>query len=266
MANRIWHYHFGRGLVRTTSDFGIRGERPTHPELLDFLASEFLANGWSIKQLHRLIMTSRTYRLASSDVEANSHIDPENRFLWRAHRRRLDAEQLRDSLLTFSGELDLSPGGRHPFGHRLTYFYRQHEPFQEVFPTNRRSVYVMQQRIQKNPHLDLFDGPDGNVSLSERKATTTTLQALFLMNSEFVHERSAAMAKRLLAEATTTPARVSWAYERIFGRPPSPVELDRAEKFLAQIQKASGGNPNEIAPWSSYLRGMISSNEFLFIE
>ena len=266
MANRIWHYHFGRGLVRTTSDFGIRGGRPTHPELLDFLASEFQANGWSIKQLHRLIMTSRTYRLASSDNEANSEIDPENRFLWRAHRRRLDAEQLRDSLLTFSGELDLSPGGRHPFGHRLTYFYRQHEPFQEVFPTNRRSVYVVQQRIQKNPHLDLFDGPDGNVSLSERKATTTTLQALFLMNSEFVHERSEAIAKRLFAEGRTTPTRVTWAYQRIFGRPPSPVELGRAEEFLAQIQKVGGGDPNETAFWSSYLRGMISSNAFLFID
>ena len=124
----------------------------------------------------------------------------------------------------------------------------------------------MQQRIQKNPHLDLFDGPDGNVSLSERKATTTTLQALFLMNSEFVHERSAATAKRLLAEATTTAVRVTSAYESIFGRPPSPLELDRAEKFLAQIQKAGGGNPNETASWASYLRGMISSNEFLFIE
>ena len=266
MVNRIWHHHFGKGLVRTTSDFGIRGERPTHPQLLDFLATEFISQGWSVKQMHRLIMTSQAYRLASSDIEANSKVDPENRFLWRAHRRRLDAEQLRDSLLTFSGELDLSPGGRHPFGHHLTYFYRQHEPFQEVYPTKRRSVYVMQQRIQKNPHLDLFDGPDGNVSLSERKATTTTLQALFLMNSEFVHEQAARMAKRLLAETAGTEARVRWAYQRVFGRAPSSAEIERAERFLHRVQQAGDGSSNEVAPWASYLRGMVSSNEFLFIE
>lgn len=266
MVNRIWHHHFGRGLVRTTSDFGIRGERPTHPQLLDFLAAEFVASGWSIRQMHRLIMNSLSYRLASRDVEENRKIDPENRFLWRASRRRLDAEQLRDSLLAFSGELDLSPGGRHPFGHHLTYFYRQHEPFQEVYPTKRRSVYVMQQRIQKNPLLDLFDGPDGNVSLSERKATTTTLQALFLMNSRFVQEQCAAAARRILAEADETVARVNLACERIYGRASTPQEVARAEQFFKAVREAGGGDIGEAGPWESYLRGMISSNEFLFID
>jgi mono/diheme cytochrome c family protein len=265
MVNRIWHYHFGRGLVRTTSDFGVRGERPTHPKLLDFLAAEFVANGWSIKQMHRLIMKSQTYRLASQDLAANSKVDPDNRFLWRANRQRLDAEQIRDSILAFSGELDLSPGGRHSFGHHLTYFYRQHEPFQESYPTNRRSVYMMQQRIQKNPYLDLFDGPDGNVSLAERNATTTTLQALFLMNSEFMHEQSSVLARRLIAEADGTSERVQWAYQLIFGRAATSSEVDRAEAYFARIQKPRGPS-SESEAWSGYLRTMLSGNEFLYVE
>ena len=266
MVNRIWRYHFGQGLVRTTSDFGVRGERPTHPQLLDFLAAEFVANGWSVKQMHRLIMKSQTYRIASQDLAANSKVDPENRFLWRANRRRLDAEQIRDSLLTFSGELDFSPGGRHPFGHHLTYFYRQHEPFQESYPTNRRSVYLMQQRIQKNPYLDLFDGPDGNVSLSERKTTTTTLQALFLMNSEFTHDQSGVLARKLIAEADGIPARVQWAYQLIFGRAATSSEVDRAEAYFEKVQQPRGGPTPESEAWSGYLRTMVSSNEFLYVE
>ncbi|MFP6762744.1 MAG: DUF1549 and DUF1553 domain-containing protein, partial [Planctomycetaceae bacterium] len=266
LVNRIWHHHFGRGIVRTTSNFGIRGERPTHPHLLDYLASEFIANGWSIKHLHRLIMSSRTYQLACDDLGKNAQSDPDNHFLWRGNRRRLDAEQIRDSLLAFSGELDLSPGGRHPFDHHLTYFYRQHEPFQETYATNRRSVYLMQQRIQKTPYLDLFDGPDGNVSLPERNATTTTLQALFLMNSRFIHERAAVTARRLLAAATTRQDRIEWACRTIFARSAAAAEIDHAHRYFREARTAGGKEHTEIDAWAGYLRGMVSSNEFLFIE
>jgi hypothetical protein len=270
-VNRIWHYHFGRGLVKTASDFGLRGTPPTDPELLDFLASYFIEHGWSFKRMHRLIVLSQTYQLASDDVPGNSAIDPENDLLWRANRRRLDAEQIRDSLLTFSGQLDQTPGGRHPFGHRLTYFYRQHEPFAAEFPTRKRSVYIMQQRIQKNPYLDLFDGPDGNRSLPTRNATTNTLQALFLMNSEFIHDQSETIAERLLTEANDTPGRVSWAYRTIFGRPPNVDETARATKFLqaASEQLARTGGDvkrRQQLAWAAYLRGMSSSNEFMFID
>ena len=161
IVNRIWHYHFGRGLVSTPSDFGVRGTAPTHPELLDMLAQYFIKSGWSMKTMHRLILDSETYRMAATEHAGNLAKDPDNHFLWRANRRRLDAEELRDSLLTFSAQLDITPGGRHPFPHRLTYFYRQHEPFQEKYVSNKRSIYQMQQRIQKNPYLDMFDGPDG---------------------------------------------------------------------------------------------------------
>lgn len=278
MVNRIWHYHFGNGLVKSTSDFGLRGKTPTHPELLDYLATYFIDNGWSVKDMHRLIMNSRTYRLASSDVPDSSAVDPTNDLLWRANRRRLSAEQIRDSLLMFGQDLDVTPGGRHPFPHHLTYFYRQHEPFNGFFPNNKRSVYLMQQRIQKNPFLDMFDGPDGNVQFAERRATTTTLQALFMLNSEFYHERSDKITAAMFAaenQATskqTTSDRVDWAYRTIFGRPPSNSEIARAEAFLkksgTQITDAKGGTSDDVEKlsWSAYLRGMISSNEFLFVD
>ncbi|REK48091.1 MAG: DUF1553 domain-containing protein [Planctomycetota bacterium] len=269
MANRVWHYHFGRGLVKSTSDFGMRGTPPTHPELLDYLSRYFIDNDWSVKALHRLIMNSRTYQLDSRDVAANSAVDPNNDLIWRANRQRLSAEQLRDSLLMFGDELDRTPGGRHPFPHRLTYFYRQHEPFVGNFPTRRRSVYLMQQRIQKNVFLDLFDGPDGNVEFAERKASTTTLQALFFMNSPFIHERARVIARRALDQADGTSARVRWAYETVFNRPPDDAEVARAEEFLAsvagQLDDSDKGR-RESEMWAAYVRGMISSNEFLFID
>ena len=228
MANRIWHYHFGRGLVSTPSDFGVRGTAPTHPQLLDLLAKHFIESGWSVKTMHRTILHSRTYRLAAMEHAGNLAKDPENYYLWRANRRRLDAEQLRDSLLTFSGRLDLSRGGRHPFPHRLSYFYRQHEPFQEKYTSNRRSVYLMQPRIKKNPFLDLFDGPDGGLHVGDRKSTITTLQALYFLNSEFVHQQAAGILKRLPEQD-----RVQQLYQLIFNRPANVTEMAFAIRYFA---------------------------------
>ena len=260
MVNRIWHHHFGTGLVSTTSDFGVRGTPPTHPELLDYLARYFMDSGWSVKAMHRLIVHSRAYRQVSTDSQPNFDKDPQNRLVWRFNRRRLDAEQIRDSILAFSGELDLSKGGRHPFPHRRTYFYRQHEPFTEYFPTNRRSVYIMQGRIQKNPYLDLFDGPDGNLPLSERKATTTTLQALYLMNSEFMHEQAQAMAERWSAGSQGRDTFLQSAAETIFARPPSERDIEQSASYFAA---ASGAEEQKRAGW---LRAMLASNEFLFVD
>ena len=260
MANRIWHHHFGAGLVQTTSDFGVRGTPPSHPELLDYLARYFIDSGWSVKALHRLILESRTYRQASFDIDTNFERDPQNLRLWRFNRRRLDAEQIRDSILAFSGDLDLSRGGRHPFPHRQTYYYRQHEPFSEFFPTVRRSVYIMQPRIQKHPYLDLFDGPDGNLPMSERKSTTTTLQALYLMNADFMHEQTQTMAERWSARAATPDDFVEMATRAVFGRPPGPEDSARAQEYF---EEASGGDEQERA---GFLRAMLASNEFLFVD
>ena len=271
LVNRVWHYHFGRGIVSTTSDFGTRGSPPTHPELLDYLASYFVDSGWSLKQLHRLILLSETYRLSSADVAANSAVDPQNELLWRNNRRRLDAESIRDSILMFSGELDLTPGERHPFPHELTYFYRQHEPFTESYQNRRRTVYGMQQRIQKNPYLDLFDGPDGNLPMSERKSSITSLQALFMMNSEFLHRQAEAIAERLLVRGDSTAERTEWAFETMLGRPVRAEEVEKTEQYLAAAAEqfsSSGcqGAGCEQRAWAGYLRALLSANEFMFVE
>ncbi len=253
IVNRIWHYHFGRGLVSTPSDFGVRGTAPTHPVLLDMLAQYFIKSGWSIKKMHRLILDSETYRMAATEHAGNLAKDPDNHFLWRANRRRLDAEELRDSLLTFSAQLDITPGGRHPFPHRLTYFYRQHEPFQEKYVSNKRSIYQMQQRIQKNPYLDMFDGPDGGLHLGDRKASVTTLQALYFMNSKFIHEQAEAITERLPEEH-----KVEYLYELVFNRRAEKKELEFAESYFAK--------DNSRQRWAGYVRSMLSSNEFLFVD
>ena len=271
MVNRIWHYHFGRGIVATTSDFGVRGSAPSHPELLDYLASYFVDSGWSIKDMHRLIMLSSTYRLSGSEVAVNMNVDPTNELLWRANRRRLDAESLRDTIMLLSGDLDLSPGGRHPMPHHLTYFYRQHEPFNEFYESNRRTIYTMQQRFEKNAYLDLFDGPDGNIQLAERKSSVTSLQALFMMNSRFFHNQSEAIAERVSAAADSTDERIEHAYRMILGRLPRADEVEKGEQFLASMREhlssaECAGARCEQGAWAGYLRALLAGNEFMFVE
>ncbi|MBM3728967.1 MAG: DUF1549 domain-containing protein [Acidobacteria bacterium] len=269
MVNRVWHWHFGRGLVASTSDFGVRGTAPTNPELLDYLAARFIEGGWSIKALHRLILLSETYQLSSESVAASAAIDPENLRHWRQNRRRLDAESINDSVRLLAGGLDLTPGERHPFPRERTYFYRQHEPFQEFYENRRRTVYGMQQRFKKNEYLDLFDGPDGNLPLAERKSTTTSLQALWLMNSGFLHQQSDAIAERLRTAAPGTPERLAWAHQRILGR--TPESPQQSQEFLTRLSaqhRAAGcqGGLCDQRVWSSYIRAMLSSNAFLFVD
>jgi hypothetical protein len=271
IVNRVWQHHFGRGLVASASDFGVRGEKPSHPELLDFLAGYLIDNGWSMKALHRLILTSRTWQLSCADVPSSSPTDPDNIYLWRGNRRRLDAEQLRDTVLLLSEQLDTSPGEAHPFPHRLTYFYRQHEPFVGDFASHRRSVYLFRQRIRKNRYLDLFDGPDGNLHLGTRPTTTTSLQSLYLLNSDFMADQSRAIAKRLLSIASAHAARIRWSYENLFGRKPSADEIQMATQQLGQLEKQryleadADGDVAQVA-WTSMIHAMLCSNEFLFID
>ena len=264
IVNRVWHHHFGRGLVSTTSDFGVRGTRPSHPELLDFLANYLIKNKWSIKQLHRLIVNSQTYRLDSCEMLQNSAIEPENIYLWRSNRRRLDAEQIRDSILTFSGRLDGSCGGRHPFPHPLTYFYRQHEPFVGNFETDQRTIYQFRQRIRKNVYLDTFDAPDGNLHVGERRPTTTSIQSLFFLNSKFIEEQSRGIACRLSTMTLSGESQVQWLYTNLFGRDPTPEEIEVVLGRLNVLNKQVADQPQ--FAWSSLIRAMLCSNEFLFVD
>ncbi|MCA9211986.1 MAG: DUF1553 domain-containing protein, partial [Planctomycetales bacterium] len=212
-----------------------------------------------------------TWQLSSNDIASNSSIDPTNIFLWRANRRRLDAEQLRDSVLMISGQLDTSKGDAHPFPHWLTYFYRQHEPFVGDFECNKRSVYLFRQRIRKNRYLDLFDGPDGNLHVGTRRATTTSLQSLYLLNSDFIVEQSQAIAKRAAQFNSTDESRLQWAYAHLFGRLPTDDELQSVNELMRNIETQSSGTKHQLPTkaadvWSTVIHSMLCSNEFLFID
>ena len=269
-VNRVWQWHFGEGLVATPSDFGLRGERPTHPELLDWLAGEFIASGWSVKSLHRLIMNSRTYQLSSVDDEANLAVDPGNRWHWRYSRRSLDAESIRDAMLTVSGRLDRNVPESHPFPAVDTWAFTIHNPFHAVYDSNHRSVYLMVQRNRRHPYLALFDAADPNQSIATRQPTTTPTQALFLMNSPFVHEASDGLARRVLSVSGDDHAKTRWAFETAHGRIPEDAVVHDAVAFVAAYREKLAGSDaigeKDVAAWSALARVLLTSNAFLYVD
>lgn len=215
-VNRIWRGHFGTGIVDTPSNFGMTGERPTNPELLEYLSSYFVKNGMSAKKLHRAIMLSTVYQLSTEDDQANFAKDSGNRYYWRANRKRLDAEQLRDSVLLVSGNLDSSMGG----------------PSEELTPGfTRRTVYGKVSRYKLDQYLQLFDFPTPNISAEKRFTTTVPLQRLFLMNSDFMQVEAEEMVKRIAAEPDNR-ARIRKAYTLIYGRAPSDQEIALGLDYL----------------------------------
>ena len=270
-VNRVWQWHFGQGIVATPSDFGSRGEPPTHPELLDWLAAKFIESGWSVKSLHRLIMNSTTYQLASIDNEANLAVDPGNRFHWRYSRRPLDAESIRDAILAVSGVLDRVIPQAHPFPPVDTWGFTIHNPFHAVYDSNHRSVYLMVQRNRRHPYLALFDAADPNQSVARRQPTTTPTQALFLMNSPFIHEQAKNFAKRIAAVSGDDRAKTLWAFETAHGQIPEAAVVRDAVAFVTAYREklAKGRNPKsdqDIAAWSALARVLLTSNEFLFVD
>jgi hypothetical protein len=282
MVNRIWLWHFGKGLVQTPNDFGARGKTPTHPELLDWLAARFVAGGWSVKRLHKLIMLSHTYQLASDSsatgqaalVARNAApvvVDVANDYYWRFNRRRLSAEEVRDAILAVSGQLDRTVGGEHTFPSETTWRFTQHVQFFGVYETNRRSVYVMQQRLKKHPFFEVFDGADTNMPVGERQLSTTPLQALYLMNNPFVHQQADAFAVRVGLAFDALRERLDYAYRLAYGRAPRLAESKEATAYLQQARQdlAAAQMPVEQlnrAALASYLRVVLSSNEFLYVD
>ncbi len=239
MVNRIWQHHFGEGLVRSPNNFGKQGRPPTHPELLDTLADQFVRSGWSVKAMHKMILLSRTYQLSSDDDAGDRTIDPANESLWRYDRRRLDAEAIRDSLLAVSGALDRTPAEAHPFPPQNTWGFTQHNPFQAVYETNHRSVYLMTQRLRRHPFLALFDGADPNASTGQRNTTTVPTQALFFLNDPFVHAQAEKFAARLLQAAADDAARIDLAHRLAYGRPATLDESRAGEMYLRKYEEAS---------------------------
>jgi hypothetical protein len=264
IVNRIWQQHFGRGLVATPNDFGQRGQAPTHPELLDYLAQRFVESGWSIKALHRLILLSHTWQ--QSSVGGDRERDPTNALWSRADRRRLDAEAIRDTMLFVGGDLDFTPGEGHPFPPVASWNYTQHKQFFAVYDTKQRSVYQMQQRLRKHPFFALFDGADTNSTTAARSTSVTALQALFALNDPFIHERADRLATRLLKLVPEDETkRIEAAFLTLYGRPPEPDEKALFLPHLTSLRSAPK-NLSVAQSWQSLARVLLSANEFLYLD
>ena len=260
IVNRVWQAHFGHGIVATPSNFGVRGATPTHPQLLDWLAHHFVAEGWTIKPLHRLILTSRTWRLASASDTENDVRDPANAYLWRHDRRRLDAELIRDALLTASGQLVLKRPDFHPFPPIAKWNYTQHNQFKEFYDSPHRSVYLMTPRLQRHPFLSLFDSPDTNTTTGMRTSSIVTAQALYLMNNNEMKSYAEAFAKRVLAGPPNQ--RIEIAFHNAFQRHPNSIEVERVTRFLNDSLSIT----DELSAWTAVCRALMTSHEFFHVE
>jgi len=243
MVNRIWQHHFGEGIVRTPNNFGKLGTPPTHPELLDYLAVQFMKNNWSIKSMHRLIMLSATYQQSSLGNPATLKADPENLLVGRMPRERLDAEELRDALLLVSNGLVPSLGG----------------PAVKELTSPRRSLYLLMVRSDRSNYRMLFDAPDPTTIAEKRIDSTVAPQALFLMNHPFALERTKALAELSAKHGLTLRARIEWLYQTLYSRPPSEREIALAEAALA-----SAADQN--TAWESYCQVLLCANEFMYVD
>jgi hypothetical protein len=263
MVNRIWQNHFGKGLVDSPNNFGLKGSTASHPQLLDYLAAEFMKNNWSIKHMHRMILLTKTYQRSSKNLNAKN--DQSNIYLSYYSRRRLDAEAIRDSLLTASHELDLSTGIQHPFPElKKLRAYTQHVPFQEIYSHKHRSVYLMVPRFHRHPYLTLFDGPDSSKSTAKRSNSTVPVQSLFFMNSTFVNERAEQAAKKIMADTSITHDKhVEKLYLQFFTRKASKQELEMSKNFRKAHLKQSN---SPLKAWKSYVKTLLSTNEFVYID
>ena len=267
LVNRVWQAHFGHGLVRSPDNFGRRGDRPTHPELLDWLARDVIDHGWDVKRLHRLILGSATWRQAGR-IHADpkgADLDPENRWLWHFPRQRLEAEMIRDGVLAVAGRLDRTLGGS-----LVSWKNDEYAPKDDISESSlRRTVYLPVVRDRVYDLLTLFDFANPSVGVSRRTPTVVSHQALFWMNSPWVKEQSRALAA-LLAGDPGTPhrpvaERVERAYQRVLSRPPTPVELARASAFL-EGPGVTSADPDSTARWAGWCQVLLASSEFQYRE
>ena len=253
MVNRLWQWHMGKGVVATPSDFGTRGTLPSHPELLDHLASRFMQSGWSLKAMHRLLVLSATYRQQA--------VPSDNTNLFIGHiRRRLTAEEIRDSLLAATGELDTEPGERHPFPPESSWSFTQHGPFAADYPTNKRAVFQMQKRNRRDRFLALFDGADPNATTASREATTVPTQALYFLNDPFIRARVAGLEKKL-ATQPDDGSRLDLACQLLYGRNASENDTQDLAEFLAAYPPMA-----KTEAWRGWLAVMLAANEVLYVD
>jgi hypothetical protein len=281
MVNRVWQHHFGEGLVRTGSDFGVRGERPTHPELLEWLAYRFVADGWRLKPLHRMIVMSAAYMQDTNYDADRATKDPDNRLLWRRRPKRIEAEILRDAVLSVSGTLN----GR-PFGPAFKPFIPSEailarntkDPYpkdaRDTDATRRRTVYMFHKRVVQHPLMQAFDGPEAAVSCGRRSITTVAPQALAMLNDTFLRDRSADLARRLLAECDGTTERVvARGFLLGISRPPSDAERKTSVEFIetqlnrrAAREPSSAPNKVRLLALTDFAQVLFGLNEFIYVD
>jgi len=273
MVNRIWQWHMGTGIVASVDNFGRLGQRPQNPELLDWLAIRFVESGWSIKAMHRLIMCSSAYRMSSRENQAARQVDPENRLLWRMPSRRLQAEELRDSLLAVSGQLDNTMGGRTlPIRNHKIMSGSEISKCNAVHQQPRRTIYLPVIRSGLHEFLTTFDFPDPSVPAGRRHATTVAPQALYMMNAPLIDTSAQRVARLLMKSAGTgIDDRVRAAYALLLARQAAPVDVSQWKRFIdrrMQLAAATGLQPDaaELEAWESLVRVLFSSNTFIYVQ
>jgi hypothetical protein len=281
MVNRIWQHHFGEGLVRTVSDFGVRSENPTHPELLEWLAEDFVAGGWRMKRVHRCILTSAAYLESAAFDPSRAQLDPENRWLWRRRPQRLEAEVLRDAVFDVSGVLNLEPYGpafKPPIPAEAIVARNTKDPYpqdaRDTPATRRRTVYMFHKRVVQHPLMQVFDGPDAAVSCGRRSCTTVAPQALALLNDSLLRNRGVDFARRLAKLAEGSPERtVDWAFRLALSRSPTDSERSASLEFLESQARRRAEREPSLPPQEARLQAvadfcqtLFSTNEFVYID
>ena len=269
MANRVWHWHFGAGLVRSPDNFGSLGLKPANQPLLDWLASEFEKDGWSIKKLHRRIMNSSTYQMGCNHDPESFRIDPDNELFWRVNRRRMEAETIRDSMIFLAGDLDRTPGGSLlTIGNHKYVTSTASEKF-DSYHVNRRTVYLPITRSSLYDFLQAFDFADPSSSNGERVNTTVAPQALALLNSRLVDEQTLSWARRLIENPSLDDVgRVNEVFLKAYSRPPSSHEVSRALAFIRNVVPQFPGDTQNrtVQAWREFCRAILSSSEFIHVE
>jgi hypothetical protein len=265
MANRIWRWHFGKGLVTSTENFGALGDKPSHPQLLDWLARQFIEEGWSVKSMHRLLMKSSAYRMSSTAAAVElggadpKLVDPENRLLWRANLQRLEAEQVQDALLTVSGALDRTMGGKTIELRNREFVFHHTSKNRTTYQSKRRALYLPVIRNHMYDLFEQFDYPDPTMPTGSRNSTVVAPQALIMLNAPIVMESAERLAGMMLSAAGTEDGRVNQLYERLYARPATPAELERAQRFLS-----AGSDSTQ--RWTLLCHSLMAANEFIYLR
>ena len=264
MANRIWQGHFGDGIVRTPDNFGKLGDRPSNPELLDYLAAQFVEGGWSVKKMHKAIMLSKTYQQSAEYDEAKKSKDPEDRFLSRFPRQRLSIEEIRDAYLALGGDLDLTMGGTLDPGVGTDGETSSNRISMNPESTNRRSIYLPLRRSNLPTLYMLFDFGDATSPEGKRNPTTVATQALFVMNSPLVNREAKNVADRVLKQNTKDSRRIEEAYLAILDRKPNPGEIDAGLTYMQNLRH-KWNTIDEAKAWQSFCHALMASNEFMYV-